>query len=221
VVLGILITLLISYVRSNELVAIPIGQALTINRDTVYGQTTPSGSIYYDLTDTDPWLDRNKIVVRNTSNRTIQLDSVRFRLDSLQSHDALHVGFEVRSQLSPARPHVFTISQHSPQMMGCWPALSIPPRDSIEMGMFGVGDMAFVLKVSASPNGLRYGDSVSVPLVFFGTQDSIQFTIKAKIFHHTWGVSIKRKNNPPRLNDNRPVLRAGYALNGRWIGGRL
>jgi hypothetical protein len=214
-VLGILILLLISYVRSNELEAIPLAQALTINRDTVYGHATPSGSIYYDLTDNNPWLDENKIVVRNTSNRTIQLDSVRFPLVSLQSQIPLYVGFEARSHSSTAKPHVFTMSQNSPQVIGGWPALSIPPRDSIELGMFGIGDMAFVAKVSASPNGLKYGDSVTVSLVFFGPQDSIRFTVKSKVSRHKWGVGIKAQNTQPRIKDSRSHLQTRFTLNGR------
>jgi hypothetical protein len=178
---------LIACVILSALPSHPASPVLVSDKDTVAGIDT-------GLWDgKGPWFAPQYIRIRNTSTRTVSLDSLRIPSDSIEASSfvsRLELAFAVRNHATGKQVRVYTNTSLKSR------PIAVPAGDSVDLGQFEIGKMYFYAKSSAQAAPQRYqpGDSIVAPLILFGGDDSVKFTLKAKVSTFVYvpsGIAIR------------------------------
>jgi hypothetical protein len=169
---------------------------LVCDKDTVAGTGADP------WTDKGPWLDSEFIRVRNSSGRTVSLDSLRIPSGYIKNPgDSSRLGlvFAIRGH-APEYPVTIYKNENLP-----FKPIVLAAGDSIDMGLFEIGAIFYPVKSSAAPSPRRYqpGDSIITRLALFAGADSIAFVLKATVKNILYGsgtiaVRIGWRQTPAR-----------------------
>jgi hypothetical protein len=168
----------------------------------VSDKDTVAGVEFQNWVSKGTWLGPNTIRIRNTSAQSVVIDSLRFPRDSIigwGTSAPLELVFAARSHgdISQTRDFAFGFSRFNP--------ITVPAGDSVDLGQFEIGRVAYPVKVSASNPPHRYNpeDSIVAPLTFYAGADSIRFILKAKVkmfLYGTGGIAVRIGRRPGTEN---------------------
>lgn len=179
-VLGILVCALVivQNVQSRQGATSKGTGVLSTSRDTVYG--------VYDeqvILQSAAWLPKETILVHNTSEREVVLDSFSLRQDSSIHSERLYFDFAVKQITGNTMQTYRFLDFRNGQTNALPLPIRIPARDSILLGQFGMDERGVVEKVGASSIRYKAGDSIFTPLAFFSGNDSVKFQLRAKVMN--------------------------------------
>jgi hypothetical protein len=142
---------------------------LVADKDTVQGLDNPDWDHYRE------WKPANTVRLRNVSGHAVTIDSIRPRRDSLSfgaMGSPLELVFATRSR--EGMPVKDVIGEYSGPIL-------IAPGDSVDLGLFEIGNMGFPVKQSAQARRYHADDSVVTPLTIRFGRDSLRIILKAKV----------------------------------------
>lgn len=134
-----------------------------------------------------PWSPANFIRIRNTTPAPLVLDSLRIPRDSIGDRTyglPLSLAFAARLGAGEIREYL----GGSPDLKAR--PIRLAAGDSVDLGLFEIGRIAFPVKTTATARLYRPGDSLSAPLAVFAGADSLRFILKAKVVDFIYGVGI-------------------------------
>ncbi|MDB5050066.1 MAG: hypothetical protein JWO30_3137 [Fibrobacteres bacterium] len=173
-------------------------KALVADKDTVLGIDKQ----HWD--DLGEWKPANRIQIRNASPEAVIIDSVRQRVDTLSYGSQMEMVFSWREKEGePTRP----------VLNGDKIPIRIPAGDSLELGMFEIGDLGILVKQSAQARKYPIDDSIATTITVHFGRDSLQFVLKAKVKMFSFGSAV-RKRDPVLRRRNAPI---GCGADGRQV----